>query len=233
MFTGIVEGTGAIRSVSGSGQGARVRLAARLAGRRPNLGESISVDGVCLTVVRRGNGWFDVDLSPETLRVTTLGERGAGSAVNLERALRAGDRLGGHFVQGHVDGVGTVRSVRRAGTARVITFQAPEAVSAYLVSRGSVAVDGVSLTVTEVGAGRFQVVLIPHTLAVTTLRDLRPGRRVNLEADILGKYVRAFLDAAGGAPPRGSAARRRAPSKGRGARQRTAPGGTRRRAVVR
>lgn len=193
MFTGIVEGTGTIRSVGASGKGLRLRVAARLAGKPPALGESISVDGVCLTVVRRGRGWFDVDLSPETVRVTTLGERPRGATVNLERALRADGRFGGHVVQGHVDGVGTVRSIRRAGTARVIRFEAPPAVSAYLVSRGSVTVDGVSLTVTAVEAEAFEVVLIPHTLAVTTLGELRRGRRVNLEADILGKYVRTFL----------------------------------------
>jgi riboflavin synthase len=193
MFTGIVECTGWIASVARQGRVRRVRIEARLAGPRLALGESVCVDGVCLTVTRRGRSWFEVDLSPETVRVTTLGERGAGGAVNLERALRAGDRLGGHLVQGHVDAVGHVARVRREGATRVVTFSAPPEVAGSLVRRGSVAIDGVSLTITALGRARFDVVLIPHTLAVTTLKELSAGRAVNLEADILGKYVLEFL----------------------------------------
>jgi riboflavin synthase len=193
VFTGIVERRGTIASAARQGRGRRLRIEARLAGGTLALGESICVDGVCLTVSRRGRSWFEVELSPETVRVTTLGGRGAGAAVNLERALRGGDRLGGHLVQGHVDGVGSVARVRREGATRVVTFRAPPEVSEALVLRGSVAIDGVSLTITALGRGRFDVVLIPHTLAITTLKELRPGRPVNLEADVLGKYVLEFL----------------------------------------
>jgi len=193
VFTGIVERTGRIASVERRGGGRRLRIEARLAGRALALGESVCVDGVCLTVARRGRAWFEVDLSPETVRVTTFGERRAGSAVNLERALRAGDRLGGHLVQGHVDGVGGVARVRREGATLVVTFSAPPEVAGALLRRGSVAIDGVSLTVTALRRARFDVVLIPHTLAVTTLKDLRTGRPVNLEADILGKFVLEYL----------------------------------------
>ena len=193
MFTGIVEGKGRIASVARRGRGRRLRIEARLAGPTLKLGESVCVDGVCLTVARRARSWFEVDLSPETVRVTTFASRAAGSAVNLERAVRAGDRLGGHLVQGHVDGVGHVARVKREGASRVVTFSAPPEVSEALVLRGSVAIDGVSLTITARGRARFDVVLIPHTLAVTTLAELRPGRPVNLEADLLGKYVLEFL----------------------------------------
>jgi riboflavin synthase len=209
VFTGIIERTGRIASVTRAGRGRRLRIEARLGGPSLALGESVCVDGVCLTVARRGRSWFEVDLSPETVRVTTLGSSVAGASVNLERALRAGDRLGGHLVQGHVDAVGTVARVRRSGATRVVTFSAPPEVSAVLVLRGSVAVDGVSLTVTALGRDRFDVVLIPHTLAVTTLQDLRPGRPVNLEADLMGKYVLEFLRRGWSRPPAVPRRRRR------------------------
>ena len=209
MFTGIVERTGRIASAARHGRGRRVRIQAHLAGRALALGESVCVDGVCLTVARRGRSWFEVDLSPETVRVTTLGRRAADSTVNLERALRAGDRMGGHLVQGHVDGIGRVASVRREGASRVVTFSAPPEVAGALVRRGSVAIDGVSLTIAALRRARFDVVLIPHTLAMTTLDELRPGREVNLEADILGKYVLEYLARIRPRRPAATARRRR------------------------
>jgi len=150
---------------------------------------------VCLTVARQGGGWFEADCSPETLRSTTLGDLAGGASVNLERALQPSGRLGGHFVQGHVDGVGEVVGLRREGDGQVIAFAPPSEVAPYLVLKGSVAVDGVSLTVSGLAPGSFEVTLIPHTLTATTLTELRRGSRVNLEADLLGKYVRAFLEA--------------------------------------
>ena len=196
MFTGIVETVGEVASIRRTAEGARLRVRARLAGEPVLPGESINVDGCCLTVARRGRDWFEADCSPQTMRVTTLGGLRAGSRVNRERALTASSRMGGHFVQGHVDGVGEVVGTRREGNSRVTSFRAPPAVATCLVPKGSVAIDGVSLTVSALLPDRFEVTLIPHTLVVTTLRHLRQGRRVNLEADILGKYVRAFLDAA-------------------------------------
>ncbi len=151
------------------------------------------MSGACLTVTARRGRRFTVDVSPETLRRTTLGALAPGARVNLERALRVGDRLGGHIVQGHVDGTGQLASVRRDGGWLLYTFSAPPAVRPYLVEKGSVAVDGVSLTVFACRGGTFTVALIPHTLAETTLGALRPGDRVNLEADVLMKHVEALV----------------------------------------
>jgi riboflavin synthase len=201
MFSGIVETVGEVAAIVRGPRGARLRVRARLDGPPPAVGESISVAGCCLTVARRGRGWFEADCSPQTLRLTTLGELRRGAGVNLERALPASGRLGGHLVQGHVDGTGEAVAVRREGNSVVAVIEAPPAVRRYLVPRGSVAVDGVSLTVSKLGADRFEVTLIPQTLRVTTLGRLRRGGRVNLEADVLGKYVRAFLDPAGEEPP--------------------------------
>ena len=206
MFAGIIEQVGQIAFATPSGVGSRLRVRTPLF--RPALrpGESISVDGVCLTVARTGRGWFEADCSPETLKVTTLGSRSASNPVNLERALRPSDRIGGHFVQGHVDGIGRTVRIRKAGESCVIRFEAPPGVRSLLVLKGSVAVDGVSLTVSGLEADGFEVSLIPFTLAATTLGRLRVGGRVNLEADILGKYVRSFVE--GAVPSRHGAARR-------------------------
>ena len=198
MFTGIIEQVGNVEFLRPAGGLSRLRVRQADASWQLSLGESVSVDGVCLTVVSHGAGWFESDCASETLRVTTLGRLGPGHAVNLERALPADGRLGGHFVQGHVDGVADVREVRREGDGRVVSFQSPGAVVPYLVPRGSVAVSGVSLTLMAVSGSRFEVSLIPHTLKVTNLDRLRPGASVNLEADILGKYVHFFLESRGG-----------------------------------
>src|SRR5262245_33311055 len=157
------------------------------------LGESIAVDGACLTVTARQGRRFRVDVSPETLRRTTLGTLARDARVNLERALRVGDRLGGHVVLGHVDGVGTLERIQPDGDWRLYRFRAPGALRPFLVEKGSIAVDGVSLTVFSCRKGGFTVALIPHTLARTTLGTRRPGDGVNLEADVLLKHIGAML----------------------------------------
>jgi riboflavin synthase len=154
------------------------------------------VSGVCLTIVALGGDEFSADLAAETLRRTTLGELGAGDAVNLERPLRFDQRLGGHVVQGHVDGVGTVTSVAPEGDGVWMDIEAPAALRRYIVEKGSIAVDGVSLTVARVADPRFAIALIPHTLAATTLGVRRPGDRVNVEVDVLAKYVERLLEGA-------------------------------------
>jgi riboflavin synthase len=164
------------------------RALARLA-----LGESIAVNGACLTVTAMQGRRFRVDVSPETLRRTTLGTLAKDGRVNLERALRVGDRLGGHVVLGHVDGVGRLEKIDPDGDWLLYRFRAPRELGAYLVEKGSIAVDGVSLTIFACRAGRFTVALIPHTLARTTLGALRPGSGVNLEADVLLKHIAAML----------------------------------------
>lgn len=189
MFTGIVETVGRVAEVTPAGQAVRLVISAPELFADVALGESIAVNGVCLTVAGISPRGVRFDVVPETVQRTDLRELRPGDRVNLERALRPGDRLGGHFVQGHVDAVGTVRSIERAGAAYLLRVQAPPAVTDYLVEKGSVAIDGVSLTVVDVDAEGFSVALIPHTLATTTLGQRQPGDRVNLEADILGKYV--------------------------------------------
>ncbi len=193
MFTGIIQDVGAVEAVSRTGGGARMRIRTRLDTADFVPGESVAVNGVCLTVSRILEGTFEADVSPETLKRSTLGGLRPGDPVNLERALRPVDRLGGHIVLGHVDATGRLEWVRPEGAFRVLRFRAPEAVHRYLVEKGSVAVDGVSLTVYEVVSGGFSVSVIPRTWQDTALRALRPGSPVNLEADILAKYVERLL----------------------------------------
>ncbi|HZP27328.1 MAG TPA: riboflavin synthase [Acidimicrobiia bacterium] len=207
MFTGIVEELGRVRAVVPNEGGARIALECRQVLEDAVLGASIAVNGCCLTVVELGAGWWAADAQVETLDRTTLGDLGPGDPVNLERPVRLADRLGGHVVQGHVDGVGTVRSRRPLadGSTRV-EVEPPPGLLRYVVEKGSVTVDGVSLTVTNVddggpgAAGAFGVALIPHTLAVTTLGVREPGDRVNLEVDVLAKYVERLLAASGRVP---------------------------------
>ena len=193
MFTGLVEETGIITERREVADRLRLVIRASLVLAALRLGESIAVSGVCLTVVERDGDTFAVDCSPETLRRTTLGELGVGSPVHLERPLAADGRFGGHFVQGHVDGTGRVLWQRREGDSLLVAYSAPAEVAPYLVPKGSVTVDGVSLTVVECSATEFTVALIPHTLAVTGFDRLKTGDRVNLEADILAKYVAKAL----------------------------------------
>jgi riboflavin synthase alpha subunit len=194
MFTGLVEALGRVGAVETAGQGRRLRVAApedpawQLA-----LGESVAVNGVCLTVVEAGAGRLAFDLAEETLRVTTLGELRTGDPVNLERPLRFDGRLGGHLVLGHVDGIGRVTAVRPEGEGARLEVEVPPGLRPLLIPKGSVAVDGVSLTVAGLADTAFAVALIPHTLEVTTLGQRRPGDPVNLEMDVIGKYVQGFM----------------------------------------
>ena len=207
MFTGLVQTTAVIRQLRRSTRGARLAVEVRL----PDLGvgESVSVNGACLTVTDPGSDGFEADLSAETLERSTLGELDSGTAVNVERACRLGDRMGGHIVTGHVDAVGRVLRIEREGDARRVTVQAPDEVQRFLAPKGSVALDGVSLTVNELCAdGRageqgFEVMLVPYTLEHTTLGSLGVGQRVNLEADVLSRYVARQLGL--GAGGRGTA----------------------------
>jgi riboflavin synthase len=203
MFTGIIEERGVIARRDGGPE--EVRLKVEIGWDEvPGRGESIAVDGVCLTVVAAGAGWFEALVSPETIGRTTLGERAPGDRVNLERALRLGDRLGGHIVQGHVDAVGRVAEVLPEGSGARMRLAFPGDLRPYIAMKGSIAVDGVSLTVAALGAGTFDVALIPETLSRTGLGSRRAGDAVNLEVDVLGRYVVEALrarDVAGGASP--------------------------------
>jgi riboflavin synthase len=192
MFTGLVREVGRVVSLTGD---ETVRLAIRAFETAPEaeVGDSIAIDGVCLTVVAVDGDAFAFDAVPETLSRTSLGALRAGSPVNVEPSLRAGDALGGHYVQGHVDGVGTVRSVEPEGAGKRLWFEAPADLPAYMVEKGSIAVQGVSLTVAGLDEDGFAVALIPHTLEATTLGSLAPGDHVNLEVDILAKYVERLL----------------------------------------
>jgi riboflavin synthase len=187
-------------AVEPRGAGARLVLAAPRIAAEARVGDSVAVNGCCLTVVETGGGRVAFEAVRETLERTALGDLGAGSRVNLERALRADGRLDGHIVQGHVDETGRVRELRRLANDTRLFVAASRSFTHWLVEKGSVAVDGVALTVVGVGEDGFEVALIPHTLAVTTLGGLAPGARVNLEADVLGKYVRRYLARVGLAP---------------------------------
>ncbi len=189
MFTGLVEEVGVVRRLERSPAGGKlsVRAAAVLDGTK--IGDSIAVSGACLTVVSLDGDGFVVECMPETLSRTTLGQAEPGSLVNLERSLRWGDRLGGHLVLGHVDAVAVVRGMRQAGIAREVELSLPAEVAGAVAAKGSIAVDGISLTVMQVTGDAFTVGIIPHTLAETTLRGVRAGQRVNLEVDVLARYV--------------------------------------------
>lgn len=193
MFTGIVQEVGRISHIKPHQTGAEIKILAPEAVSQLQIGDSVATAGVCLTCTTIDDHHFTADLSRETLRLTTLGNLKVGDPVNLELALTLSTRLGGHLVTGHVDGVGTVESVNREGQGKVIVVSAPENVARYIVPKGSIAVDGVSLTVASVTSQQFSVALIPHTLQVTTLGRLKPGDRVNLEADLIGKYVERLL----------------------------------------
>jgi len=193
MFTGLVEGTGKIVRLVPTSGAARLRLDLGALAEGMSTGDSVAVDGACLTAVRIDVGEVEFDVSAETLRRSTLGSRRAGDVVNVERALRVGDRLGGHFVLGHVDGVGTIASIREtSGQVTLEVNVAPEMI-ANLIPKGSIAVDGISLTIADIGPGRFSSAIIAHTLENTGLRSKSTGDRVNIEMDVLGKYVAQLL----------------------------------------
>jgi riboflavin synthase len=193
MFTGIIEETGIIRSLRPSSAGAALLIEAEksVSGLKP--GDSVAVNGVCLTVVEKRGRGFSSDLSAETLRCSSFGQARVGMVVNLERALAVGDRLGGHIVQGHVDGVGKLISSIASGEGFEMDFSLPADLERYLVVKGSVAVDGISLTVAALKQSSFIVAVIPHTHRATNLRHLKKGDVVNLEADILAKYIERFF----------------------------------------
>jgi len=194
MFTGLVADLGSVEAVEQNGEGATLRIASTLAGELGE-GDSIAVNGVCLTATAVQAGGFQAQAIVETLRRSSLGQLRAGSRVNLELALRAGDRLGGHVVQGHVDGTGTVRAIREEGFSRVLEIAVEPQLLRYVVEKGSVALDGVSLTVSAIREDGFCVSLIPETLQRTNLGDISEGATVNIEVDILAKHVERLMQA--------------------------------------
>jgi riboflavin synthase len=195
MFTGIVTDVGVIRSETGHFDPAskanlkRLRIATRYNAKTIDLGASIMCNGICLTVVGRDEDWFEVDAGPETLKITTAGEWKANRKINLERSLKVGDELGGHLVSGHVDGIADVVAREDFDQSSRITLRSPEPLARYIAVKGSVALDGISLTVNEVKGPEFSVHLIPHTLQVTNWNGLKAGDKVNLEVDQLARYV--------------------------------------------
>jgi len=193
VFTGIVEEMGAVRALDSQDNSVHLTIAAETVTGDLHLGDSVSVNGVCLTVTHHDGDTFTVGLAPETLRRTNLGDLAAGDQVNLERALAAGARMGGHYVQGHVDGVGVIKAVRPEGDSLWMTFSAPEDLLRYLVVKGFVAIDGISLTITERVADTFSIALVAYTQTAVTLGAKQPGQRVNLEVDVIAKYVESLV----------------------------------------
>ncbi len=194
MFTGIVEDTGKVSKIEHRGREKRLILELPPHLTEVQLGDSININGVCLTIVQKNDQKIELDLSMETIEKTALGELKEGDPVNLERALRLTDRFGGHIVTGHVDGIGDIVEKREERGFLQLRIKIPESVSRYVVQKGSIAIDGISLTVNDCQQGEIQMTLIPYTIEKTTLTQKRVGDRVNLEGDILGKYVEKFLD---------------------------------------
>lgn len=202
MFTGLVQDIGSIESVEGGADGARLRIATRL-GSEIGLGDSIAVNGVCLTATEADGGGFATEAMNQTLEVTVIGALEPGARVNLELATRADERLGGHIVQGHADGSGRVLEVTEDGFARRVRVEIPPELLRYVVDKGSIALNGVSLTVATLGEGWVEVSLIPETLERTNLGDAAPGDALNVEVDVLAKYVERLLPPSGGPPSAG------------------------------
>jgi len=202
VFAGIVEEMGAVKVLEKTLAGTHLTILAKTVMDDLPIGASISVNGACLTVVKRDDKEFTVDVSPETMSVTNLGKLSAGSPVNLERAMKLNERIGGHLVAGHVDGVGAVRSRKQDSNAIVLAFEAPPEILRHCIAKGSITVDGVSLTLNEVTDRGFSVAIIPHTAKVTTLGIRQVGDTVNLESDLIGKYVERLLQERGHLPPK-------------------------------
>jgi len=205
MFTGIIQAVGRVEAIEERGGDVRLRidareLASRVAASRLGLGESVAINGTCLTVLSNADARLHFDASRETLDRTTLGTLRAGSRVNLEAALRMGDPLGGHLVSGHVDGLGTVIATTPEARSLRVVIETPAELARFVATKGSITVDGVSLTVNDVEGARFGVNLIPHTVAATTFDELAAGRRVNLEVDTIARYVERMLSAASASP---------------------------------
>lgn len=194
MFTGIIEELGKIESLSTDIDSGRLKISSKKVLEDTNVGDSIAVNGVCLTVVDLGNDSFTADVMPETLRASNLGKLENGSLVNLERALSANGRFGGHIVSGHIDGIGYIESLREEGNATWVTISADPEILKYIVKKGSIAIDGISLTVADLTENTFSVSVIPHTGEETILLQKKVGDTVNLENDILGKYVERLLE---------------------------------------
>ena len=202
MFSGIVEEMGAVSVLNKSMAGTRLTIIAATVMGDLAIGASVSVNGTCLTVVARTEQDFLVDVSPETLQVTTLGSLASGSPVNLERAMKLNDRIGGHMVSGHVDGIGALRRRHQDGNALILEVEAPKDILRLCVAKGSITVDGISLTINDVTERSFLVSIIPHTAKVTTLGLKQVGDQVNLESDLIGKYVERLLQERGILPPK-------------------------------
>ena len=202
MFAGIVEEMGAVKSLEKTLSGTRLTILAKTVMDDLPIGASISVNGACLTVVKRDDKEFTVDVSPETMGVTNLGKLSAGSPANLERAMKLNERIGGHLVAGHVDGIGIIRARHQEGNGTVLTIETPPEILRYCISKGSITVDGVSLTINEIAGRSFSVMIIPHTAKVTTLGIKQIGDTVNLESDLIGKYVERLLQERGQLPPK-------------------------------
>jgi riboflavin synthase len=192
MFTGIIEGPGKIAAIRSSGQGTRLTIEADFSLDRTKIGDSISVSGACLTAVKIEPRRFEVDVSPETLKTTIFDQAKAGDRVNLERAMRFSDRIDGHLVSGHIDGTGVIKQRENMGNAIILTIEADKSLTRYMIAKGSVAVDGISLTINSCDAGSFSVSIIPHTAQLTTIGIKKRGDRVNIETDMIGKYVEKF-----------------------------------------
>jgi riboflavin synthase len=207
VFTGLIEETGAVRSVRRAGRSLHITVGARTVLEGSRLGDSIAVNGVCLTAVRFDEDSFTADVMPETFAKTNLKLLRPGDPVNLERTLAVGDRMGGHMVQGHVDGTGSILAMEREEIAVWVTVAAPPEVLRYVIPKGSITIDGISLTVVDVGPDRFRVSLIPHTAGATNMSRRQVGDTVNLETDVLAKYVERLLEArlGGGGPESGTA----------------------------
>ena len=193
MFTGIIEGLGAVKGITQKDKGFVFRIAPYFILDDPKQGESIAVNGVCLTATTIAPGFFTADASPETLSRSNLGDLKAGDVVNLERALRFSDRIGGHLVSGHIDGTGSILEKRPLGQFVLISVAVPQNFERYIIEKGSIALDGISLTVNNCGPGRFSVSIIPHTAGITTLDKREAGGKVNIELDIIGKYIEKLL----------------------------------------
>lgn len=192
MFTGIIEELGTVGQMDRRPDSIKLTIQARKVLEGTQLGDSIAVNGVCLTVTSMTDSSFTADVMHETMRRSSLSDIKSGSKVNLERAMQVGGRLGGHIVSGHIDGVGHIARIAADGIARVITISIPKDMEPFIVEKGSIAIDGISLTVVSVGNSQFSVSIIPHTMANTTLIDKHPGAVVNLETDVIGKYVHSF-----------------------------------------
>lgn len=193
MFSGIVEGTGKILKIDKKKKAARIQIRSPFSLSKSKIGDSVAINGCCLTIAAKRKNLFEADLSGETLRVTNLGMLKVGDPVNLERPLRLDDRIGGHLVQGHVDGVGRILDLRRNGSSFEVQISFPKNLRHYLIPKGSIAVDGISMTVNRLTRKSFTLVVIPHTLQRTNLKAKRAGDPVNLEVDMIGKYVESLM----------------------------------------